>query len=159
MSVSSLEARVDELLGCGSVTTCTISDALDGMGIVDRVLHHDLRRVTGGTRMFYGVAYPVRWAFTRKTAKITAAGPSTWSEVRGFLASDLDGGAGRVYVAGCGDLVCDAALAGGMSVTYFKKVLGFERVVLGGAVRDLDQVTASDMAVVATGFVPGEADA
>ena len=152
--MSSLYDRIAEHVGAGELTTCAIADALDGLGLPDRILHHGLRRMDPGSEMFFGSAYPVSWTKTRKTREITAASPGTWSEVRDFLVPDLSEGRGLVYVAGAGDLVVDAALAGGLSITYFQRQLGLEGVVLGGAVRDRAQVLKAGIPVVASNFIP-----
>ena len=81
--------------------------------------------------------------------------PSTWQQVEGFLVPELECATGRVYVAGAGPLVTDAALAGGLSATYFAK-LGFEGLVLGGAIRDPATLAGVDLPVAATNFVPSD---
>ena len=152
--MSPLYDRIADQVGAGGLTTCAIADALDALGVPDRILHHGLRRVDAGGGMFFGSAYPVSWTATRKTRDIRAASPGTWSEVRDFLVPDLSDGRGLVYVAGAGGLVVDAALAGGLSITYFQRQLGLEGVVLGGAVRDRAQVLEAGIPVVASNFIP-----
>ncbi|MGC1284266.1 MAG: hypothetical protein WA895_15125 [Streptosporangiaceae bacterium] len=136
------------------ISTCTISDVLDGLGVPGAVLDSRLQRMSGGTDMFFGAAVPVSWVTVRKGPQITAGSPSTWAQVRDFLVPDVTDGHGRVYVAGAGNLVTEAALAGGLSVTYLYDSLGFEGVVLGGAIRDRALVEASGCPLVASGFVP-----
>jgi regulator of RNase E activity RraA len=138
------------------ISTCTIADVLDGLGVSAAVLHSGLTRVAGGTGLFFGQALPVRWAPVRKGTSITAASPSTWQQVRDFLVPEITNGRGLVYVAGGGPLITDAALAGGLSATYLSRVLGFEGAVLGGAIRDREVVGASGLPVVASGFVPSD---
>jgi regulator of RNase E activity RraA len=136
------------------ISTCTISDVLDGLGISNAVLDSRLHRVSGGPAMLAGTAVPVSWVPARKGSRITDQQPSTWQQVREFLLPGMDDGAGRVYVAGAGPLLTDAALAGGMSVTYLTQQLGFEGVVLGGAVRDRAVLDRLPRPVVASNFAP-----
>jgi regulator of RNase E activity RraA len=138
------------------ISTCTLSDVLDGLGVPNCVLDPGLRRLTGGTGMFFGAALPVSWVVVRKGAHITDPSPSTWSQVRDFIVPEVTDGRGQVYVAGCGPLVTSAALAGGMSVTYLLHQLGFEGVVLGGAVRDRAVIEETGRPVVASNFVPAD---
>jgi len=81
--------------------------------------------------------------------------PSTWEQVRGFLVPELKQAAGKVYVAGAGPLVTDAALAGGLSSTYFEQ-LGFEGVVLGGAIRDAEALGTLQIPVVCSNLIPAD---
>lgn len=136
------------------ISTCTISDVLDGLSVPNAVLDGSLQRVSGGTEMFIGTAVPVRWVTVRKGPSIVAESPSTWRQVRDFLVPNIESGAGQVYVAGAGPIVTDAALAGGLSTTYLTDVLGFEGMVLGGAIRDRAMVEKSGFPVVASNFVP-----
>jgi regulator of RNase E activity RraA len=136
------------------ISTCSISDVLDGLGITNAVLDSGLHRVSGGSAMFAGTAVPVSWVPTRKGSRITDRQPSTWQQVREFLVPGIHDGRGQVYVAGAGPLVTGAALAGGMSVTYLTQQLGFEGVVLGGAVRDRAVLEKLPRPVVASNFAP-----
>ncbi|WP_020552112.1 hypothetical protein [Embleya scabrispora] len=136
------------------ISTATIADVLDGLGITNRVLDSRLHRVSGGDRLFFGAAYTVGWVMVRKGPSIVAASPSTWQEVRDFLVPEVVDGRGMVYVAGSGPLITDAALAGGLSTTYLLEQLRFEGIVLGGAIRDRDVVEQSTRPVVASNFVP-----
>lgn len=145
---------VDRIVKAAGITTCTVSDVLDGLGIANAVLDVDIRRVAGASGLFHGAAYPVEWVPNRKGPRITAAGPSTWTQVRDFLVPEVTDGSGRVYVAGSGALIRDAALAGGLSCTYLAEQLRFEGIVLGGAVRDRDVVGRLTTPVLATGYVP-----
>lgn len=145
---------VQHIIGKHSISTCTISDVLDGMGLACRVLDSSLQRMSGDTKTFCGQAFPVSWVTVRKGASITAGSPSTWSEVRDFVLPGVSSGRGRVYVAGAGEIVIEAALAGGLSITYLAQNLQFEGVVLGGAVRDHDMIRRSGIPVVASNFVP-----
>jgi regulator of RNase E activity RraA len=79
--------------------------------------------------------------------------PSTWDQVRAFLVPEVCDGTGLVYVAGANGLVVDAALAGGLSARYFEHI-GFEGMVLGGAVRDMDELRHLKIPIVASGFHP-----
>jgi regulator of RNase E activity RraA len=145
---------VGDLVHKHGISTCTISDVLDGLAVPGAVLDSRLQRMSGGTDMFFGAAVPVSWVTVRKGPQITAAAPSTWAQVRNFLVPDVTDGRGHIYVAGAGDLVTEAALAGGLSVTYLCESLGFEGVVLGGAIRDRALVEASGCPLVASSFVP-----
>jgi regulator of RNase E activity RraA len=136
------------------VSTATIADVLDALGITNRVLDSRLHRVSGDDREFFGAAYTVSWVAVRKGPSIVAPSPSTWQEVRDFLVPQVVDGRGMVYVAGSGPLVTDAALAGGLSTTYLLEQLRFEGIVLGGAIRDRDVVEQSTRPVVASNFVP-----
>ncbi|NVZ18497.1 RraA family protein [Pseudomonas costantinii] len=100
-----------------------------------------------------GEAYTVEWERVRKTSNISAPQPSTWSQVKNFLVPEIKNAEGLVYVAGGGRMIKEEALAGGLSCSYFAK-LGFEGVVLGGAVRDVSEVKALTMPVLATNFTP-----
>ncbi|MEW1551694.1 RraA family protein [Streptomyces tsukubensis] len=136
------------------VSTATIADVLDALAISNRVLDSRLYRVSGGHRMVFGTAYTVSWVPVRKGPNILAASPSTWHEVRDFLVPEVSDGRGKIYVAGAGPLVTDAALAGGLSTTYLLDQLRFEAIVLGGATRDRDVVEETTRPVVASNFVP-----
>jgi len=134
------------------ISSATVADVLDAMG-VDGAL--DGRIHAQNKRHFHavGYAYTVQWAPVRKLRDIKGPQPSTWEQVKNFLVPQLSTGRDLVYVAGAGPLLCDAALAGGMSSTYFQQ-LGFEAVVLGGAVRDLSELERLDMPVLATNPIP-----
>jgi regulator of RNase E activity RraA len=58
-----------------------------------------------------------------------------------------------VYVAGVGPILTTAALAGGLSSNYFQK-LGFEGVILGGAVRDLPELKKLSIPILASNPIP-----
>nr|MDT0658613.1 hypothetical protein [Micromonospora sp. DSM 115978] len=153
-SVTIRHREVDRVVLAAGITTCTVCDVLDGLGVANAVLDVDIRRVAGRSGLFHGAAYTVEWVPNRKGARITDPGPSTWAQVRDFLVPELTDGTGRVYLAGSGPLVRDAALAGGLSCTYLSRQLRFEGVVLGGAVRDRDVVDKLSTPVLATGYVP-----
>ncbi|GHE79555.1 hypothetical protein GCM10018785_54620 [Streptomyces longispororuber] len=136
------------------ISTPTLADVLDALGVTNRVLDARLHRVSAHGGMFFGAAYTVSWVPVRKGPSIVAASPSTWREVRDFLVPQVVDGQGMVYVAGSGPLVTDAALAGGLSTTYLLEQLRFEGLVLGGAIRDRDVVEQSTRPVVASNFVP-----
>ncbi|MFF8653231.1 RraA family protein [Streptomyces huasconensis] len=138
----------------GGLSTCAISDVLDGLGEPNRVLDTRLRRLAGGFGMLVGTALTVSWVTVRKGERITAPSPSTWAEVRDFLLPGVTAAPGQVYVAGAGDLITHAALAGGLSLAYLGGQLGFAGLVLGGAIRDRTVVESSDVPVVATNFTP-----
>ncbi|MFD9721876.1 hypothetical protein [Streptomyces sp. NPDC059076] len=146
--------KVAELVNGAGMSTCAIADALDGLGVPNTVLDSRLTCRSQGTGMTLGSAFPVSWTPVRKSRRISDPGPSTWSEVRDFLVPEVTDGTGRFYVAGAGPLVTEAALAGGMSTTYLIDLLGFEGMVLGGAVRDRDLVERCARPIVASNFVP-----
>ncbi len=118
------------------------------------MLPSGLHRLSRGTEMFVGTALPVRWAPVRKGPRITEASPSTWTQVSDFLVPEVVDGTGQVYIAGAGPVLTEAALAGGLSLTYLADVVRFEGVVLGGAIRDRAVVEAAEFPVVASNFVP-----
>lgn len=136
------------------LSASALADALDGQGIWG-CIHPRVRRLNPGKNVLFGQAYTVHWAPTRKTQDIKAPGPSTWSEVEGFLAPQVSRGEGMVYVGGSGRLVTEMALAGGLSCSYFEKI-GFEGVVLGGAVRDATLITSLGIPVFASNFTPAD---
>lgn len=146
--------KVESLLRGVDLSTCAITDVLDGMGVTSAVLPDRLRHRCGPPTLVYGTAYPVSWVEVRKQASIHAPSPSTWQQVRDFLVPEVSDGRGRVYVAGAGDLLTHAALAGGMSTTYLLEQVGFHAVVLGGAVRDRAVVETMRRPVVASNFIP-----
>jgi len=153
-AVAARHREVDRVVTAAGITTCTLSDVLDGLGLANAVLDVDIRRVAGASGMFHGEAYTVEWVPNRKGPHITAQSPSTWTQVRDFLVPELTEGTGRVYLAGSGPLIRDAALAGGLSCTYLAQQLRFSGIVLGGAVRDRDVVNQLTTPVLATGYVP-----
>lgn len=131
-----------------TLSASAVADALDRCGVWG-ALPTALRRLGGHRRSFFGRAVTVHWGPVRKSADIRAAGPSTWSEVRDFLLPNIEDGSGHVYVGGSGPLCTEMALAGGLSCTYFE-ALGFEGVILGGGVRDIDMISQLEMPVLAT---------
>lgn len=72
-----------------------------------------------------------------------------------FLVPEITDAKGLIYIAGGGELITEAALAGGMSCTYFEK-LGFEGIILGGAVRDKKELIDLDIPVIATNLTPSD---
>jgi len=135
------------------LNTGTIADVLDAMGIWG-VLDHRIVPCSKGNPRFIGRAYTTRWAPVRKPHSIVTAQPSTWCNVRAFLAPDVREASGLVYVAGADDGLCDDyALAGGLSATDFEK-RGFAGVVLGGAIRDAHLVSRLSIPIRATNFTP-----
>jgi regulator of RNase E activity RraA len=134
------------------ISSATVADVLDTMG-VDGVLTHELTCVNERDHYVIGSAFIVEWALCKKMADITVAQPSTWEQVKRFVDVPFASGADRVYVAGAGPLMRIGALAGGISCTYLQ-ALGFEGVILGGAVRDAGQLDKLSMPVVASNFIP-----
>jgi regulator of RNase E activity RraA len=81
---------------------------------------------------------------------------STWDSVSHFLVPELNTGAGKVYVAASEDgLVTEFALAGGFSCAYFER-LGFDGIVLGGAVRDAHALAELSIPIWASNFIPAD---
>lgn len=150
----SLHDGITAFLTESRVSTCAIMDALDGLGVPNAALDSRLTGRSAATAIVCGAAYPVSWAAVRKSSRITDPGPSTWSEVRDFVVPGVTDGRGQIYVAGAGPLITEAALAGGISLTYLIESLRFEGVVLGGAVRDREVVESLPSAVVASNFIP-----
>jgi len=135
-----------------NINTSTVADVLDNHGI-HGVLSHKLKRLSGCQKTIIGHAYTVDWKPVRKTANIMATQASTWDQVKNFLVPEITHAEGLVYVAGSGKLLTSAALAGGMSSTYFEN-LGFEGMVLGGATRDASTLSTLDIPVIASNFTP-----
>ncbi|AIA46988.1 demethylmenaquinone methyltransferase [Serratia sp. FS14] len=134
------------------ISTSTIVDILDGMN-AGYVLPPKIHAINLSEHYLVAQAYTVCWKMVRKGSDILQPQPSTWSQVARFLVPELHTGAGLVYVAGAGPLVAHAALAGGMSCTYFEK-LGFAGVVLGGAVRDLRELKQLSIPILASNPIP-----
>ncbi|MFK5951192.1 MAG: RraA family protein [Methylococcales bacterium] len=134
------------------INTSTVSDVLDSLGI-HGVLSPKLKRLSGKSYSIIGTAYTVDWKPVRKSSKIMDAQPSTWEQVKNFLVPEISNASGLIYVSGAGNLLTSAALAGGMSSTYFEK-LGFEGMVLGGATRDANELNNLDIPVIATNYTP-----
>lgn len=134
------------------INTSTLADVLDGLGHYG-VLSSRLRRVAGHPKGFVGQAHTVAWAPVRKSHAITEPLASTWHQVRDFLVPELTDGIGKVYVAGGGPLITEAALAGGLSATYFEE-MGFEGLLLGGAIRDVNALASLALPIVASNFIP-----
>jgi len=135
-----------------SVNTSTVADVLDSHGI-HGVLNHKLKRLSGCQTTVIGHAYTVDWKPVRKKANIMASQASTWDQVKNFLVPEITHAEGLVYVAGSGELLTSAALAGGMSSTHFEN-LGFEGMVLGGATRDANTLSTLNIPVIASNFTP-----
>lgn len=134
------------------ISSSTVIDILDGMTAGD-ALTPTIKAINSPEHYFVGQAYTVTWKMVRKGCDILQSQPSTWSQVQRFLVPELKDATGLVYVAGTGPLLTHAALAGGMSCTYFEQ-LGFAGVVLGGAVRDLRELNQLSMPVLASNPIP-----
>lgn len=148
-----LHEQVDRRIHSAGIGTSTISDSLDALGIPAKVLP-PMRYIGTVENIFHGAARPVQWYPSRKSAHITKRQPSTWSQVEEFILPEDTSGRGRVYCAGAGGLVEDAALLGGLSATYLAKVMEFEGAVLGGALRDSDLAGRSGMGLVYSNTTP-----
>ena len=153
---SSTRERVADILDRSAISTCTIVDSLDALGVANTVFDSRLACKSSSTGICFGAAFPVSWAVVRKGNAISAPGPSTWSEVRDFVVPSVVDGRGYFYVAGAGELVTEAALAGGISVTYLIESLRFEGILLGGAVRDRNVIEACTSPVIASNFTPSD---
>jgi regulator of RNase E activity RraA len=137
------------------LTSGALSDALDGLGIWS-VLHPRIRLHGGEPRAFFGKAYTVCWGPTRKQRDIRGVMPSTWEHVRDFLLPAAGDVEGMVYVAGSqSGMIERFALAGGLSTAHFER-MGMEAVVLGGAVRDADELAKRSIPIWATSFSPAD---
>ncbi|WP_161958807.1 RraA family protein [Ferruginivarius sediminum] len=132
----------------------TIADVLDAHGVWG-CLDPRITCASAGRGPIFGEAYTIAWAPVRKTADIKEAGPSTWTEVRDFLAPDVAEGSGKVYVAGAGPILETMALAGGLSCEALEG-RGFEGMVLGGAIRDAHVIKRSGMPVFVSNFTPAD---
>lgn len=141
-----------ELIKSNKISTSTFADIMDAKGI-GSVICRSIKPVNTEQHYFVGEAYTIEWERVRKTGNISESQPSTWHQVKNFLVPDIHSANGLVYVAGGGHLIKEEALAGGLSCSYFAK-LGFEGVVLGGAVRDVSELKALAMPVLATNFTP-----
>lgn len=136
------------------ISTSTIIDILDGLKSGD-VLSHQLSSLNKNNYYIVGQAYTVQWKLVKKGKNIIEKQPSTWDQVRQFLVPELKSAEGLIYIAGAGDLIKHAALAGGMSCTYFQK-LGFNAIILGGAVRDINELKDLDIPVIASNITPSD---
>ncbi|MFV8760780.1 RraA family protein [Yersinia enterocolitica] len=134
------------------ISSSTVIDILDGLQ-AGNALTPKIQAINVSDHYFAAQAYTVSWKMVRKGSDIMQAQPATWSQVSRFLVPELHSGAGLVYVAGAGPLLTHAALAGGMSCTYFEQ-LGFAGVVLGGAVRDLRELKQLSVPVIASNPIP-----
>lgn len=134
------------------ISTSTVIDVLDGLQ-AGNALTPKIQAVNTEDHYFVAQAYTVQWKLIRKGSDIMKEQASTWSQVSRFLVPELQSGVGLVYVAGAGPLLTHAALAGGMSCTYFEQ-LGFDGLVLGGAVRDLKEIRKLSMPILASNPIP-----
>ncbi|MGY3943862.1 RraA family protein [Aeromonas tecta] len=152
MSFKIISPQQLEAFKSRKISSSTVIDILDGMKAGDALTPH-IQAINAPEHYFVGQAYTVSWKMVRKGSDILQQQPSTWSQVQQFLVPELNNAAGLVYVAGAGPLLTHAALAGGMSCTYFEQ-LGFAGVVLGGAVRDLRELRQLSMPVLASNPIP-----
>ncbi|MCF4130034.1 RraA family protein [Methylobacterium sp. SyP6R] len=132
-----------------ALSTCNLADAHDHLGLVCKWLSRDLT-ATRPAR-FWGYADVVQWGPTRKTSDIKAVSPSTWDEVKSFVAELRPSGHPRIYVSGCREASRDYVLLGGLSLTYLAR-LGYAGVVANGTIRDHDEVAELDLPIWSTGF-------
>jgi regulator of RNase E activity RraA len=131
------------------LSTANIADAHDHLGTVCKWLSRDLTSTR--TTKFWGHADVVQWGPARKTADIQALSPSTWDEVKAFIAGLEGTDAPRVYVSGCKEISRNYVLLGGLSLSYLDK-LGYAGAVSFGAIRDHEEVMDLKMPVWASGF-------
>ncbi|CFQ70925.1 RraA family protein [Yersinia similis] len=134
------------------ISTSTVVDILDELG-TGSVLTSKIKPINCDEPYLVAQAYTVSWKMMRKGGDIQQCQPSTWELVGAFLVPELKRADGLVYVAGGGPLITEAALAGGMSCTYFEKI-GFAGVILGGAVRDMRELNALNIPVLASNPIP-----
>ncbi|MEY0177404.1 RraA family protein [Providencia rettgeri] len=136
------------------ISTSTIIDILDGL-TSGSVLSHELHPLNMNDFYIVGHAYTVQWKLIKKGKCIIEKQSSTWEQVQQFLVPELHNASGLIYVAGYGDLMKHAALAGGMSCTYFQQ-LGFNGIILGGAVRDIQELRDLNIPVIASNIIPSD---
>ena len=148
MDDSILIQKIREL----KISSPTIADVLDGMEI-DGVLDGSIHALNKSVFYIVGYAYTVQWGTVRKTHNIMKSRESTWDQVKSFLVPEIKCGENLVYMAGSGPLLTTAALAGGLSATYFDHI-GFEGVILGGAARDAAEINQLDTPILATNLIP-----
>jgi regulator of RNase E activity RraA len=152
MNDASLQRR-EELRS--HLDTGALSDAMDALGIWS-VVSPAIRHVGGPRRKFFGRAYTVAWGPVRKRSDIRAPMLDTWSAVKGFLAPEVRDGKGLVYVGGSvGEPIVRYALAGGLSSGHFDSI-GMEAMVLGGAMRDIDDLTSRRLPIWAMSTSPAD---
>nr|WP_256595422.1 RraA family protein [Pseudomonas sp. MYb193] len=135
--------------------TPTLADVLDTFGVWG-VLDSRIIPMNDFTGPVFGIAYTVRWAPVRKPRDIMAAQPSTWNDVKHFLAPEVKSGRGKIYVGGVDNgVLTELALAGGFSAADFN-LRGFEGIILGGAIRDAHVIKQLSIPVWATNFTPAD---
>ncbi|MFL0426252.1 hypothetical protein ACH0AC_10820 [Micrococcus luteus] len=136
------------------VTVANLSDAMDYLSVYDQVVV-GLRNFTPASGRFSGLASTVRWIRQRKDRSIMEGGQSTWQSVKDFVRPVIEEpGVPTVYVAGAGELVMREALLGGLSAYYLTETLGFEAIVLGGSVRDHDDLDTLRKPILASNYSP-----
>lgn len=124
-----ISANKTALIKRMQLSTPTLVDILDSLGKTI-VLNSQLKSINLENFYSVGQAYTVQWKLIRKQKSILNKQPSTWEQVSSFLVPEITDAKGLFYIAGGHELITEAALAGGMSCTYFEK-LGFEGVILG----------------------------
>lgn len=132
----------------------TLADVLDGHGF-NGVITHQVGQLSGRQKNILAQAHTVHWERVRKGKSIMAQQDATWHQVKHFLLPEVTDGNGKVYVGGGAHLIQDMALAGGLSCTHFDNI-GFEAVLLGGAVRDAQMLKTLDLPVLATNYGPAD---
>lgn len=151
----SLKISIFEQFDFSKIHSSTIADVLDSFGVWG-VLDPAIVPLNEGAVPVVGFAYTVRWKPVRKSGNIMAPQPSTWDQVKNFLAPDVEQGKGQIYVGGVDDgLLRTLALAGGFSATDFEK-RGFEAMILGGAIRDAHIVKNTQLPIWGTNFTPAD---
>lgn len=136
------------------ISTSTIIDILDGLNS-GSALSHKLYSLNTNDFYIVGHAYTVQWKLVKKGKSIVEKQSSTWEQVKSFLVPELTNADGFIYVAGYGDLMEHAALAGGMSCTYFQQI-GFSGIILEGAVRDIQELRELNIPVIASNITPSD---
>lgn len=153
MTVHSEFLALLDIIESVDISVANISDAMDYLSIYDQVIV-GLQNHTPVNIRFSGLATTVRWVKQRKDRNILQPAESTWTSVRDFVRPPLQPGVRNVYVAGAGELVTHEALLGGLSAYYLTETLGCEALVLGGAVRDHDDLDSLSKPVLATNYSP-----
>lgn len=135
------------------ISVANLSDAMDYLSIYDQVIV-GLENYSSIDTRFSGIATTIRWVKQRKDRDILRPAESTWDSVRDFVKPYLHPNTRNVYVAGAGEFVKREALLGGLSAYYLTETLGCEALVLGGAVRDYDDLDGLNKPILATNYSP-----
>lgn len=142
--------KIEKLL---RISTSTIADILDSLGIY-LPIDQTIKNINGQNNKLAGIAHTVAWKMVRKSEHIKHPQKSSWEQVRNFLLPNQTIGQSSIYVSGCdGKILKNFALAGGMSCKDFEN-RGFKGVLLGGGIRDADDIRDLKIPVFSSGFTP-----